>query len=1075
MRRVPPLLPALAALWLAPARPAAAQPVAYNHPELVKKSVEAEHATIHVTAGLEELGQVAARIIDDIWDPLTGLYDYAPDTRVHLVFYDTDDYSNGGAYYYNNKIIIWASALDFDLRGQHNWLRNVLTHEFTHIIQLGAARKWSRRVPFVYLQAMDYEPEKRDDVVQGFPNVVGSYALPGTIVPAWFAEGTAQHMVAGHRYDYWDSQRDMLLRDRALHGTLFDLQEMASFDKTTVGGESVYNQGFAFVDWLAERYGEESLARITRALARPSRVSMARALEEGVGVDGETLWAEWKAGLEARYAAQRAAVEAGGEVAGVRVSDSAAGGDGRGGREAYHELKAPRTLRPPGAHVHAHGGACSMMGLGEAGFGPPDALGPTNNLYPRVSPDGRWVYYVSNGDADWLGATALWRFDRVERTVEKVLDNVRGSFSLTPDGRSAVFARTSPADEHGSHYKDLYQYWFEEELTRRLTEGARLTQPDVAPDGRSVVCVQNGGGSTWLATVVLDSLDGPAWKELSKRQRARAPKLAPRRLTDSPYGTQFFQPRYSPDGATIAAARALKHGRDIVLVDAAGAQREWLATELDERGPQWTADGSALLYSRDEGGIFDVFRRPRAGGPAERLTRTVGCAFMPAATAGGDTLYFASFEDRGFRLRELAGARPRAPTPAPPRPDALDAVPRAPFDDSAGPPPEWGPQRNEFEKAFFIPRLVVDDGELKPGVYLLNTDILERFSLTGSFAAARLTNLDLYGAASWAVTRSTWFAEFYGMVRDTDERFDDPAVIVGERDGAPVYDTFGVSYRFSLVEGHGGLRRRLNDATTFELSGSLAKYKARYRTAPATTVNYDYYHGRGLRLALEHEVDLGRTVDEFINPRGRSGWSLELRQHWDELIREFEVTPAGLLAEVFDPAVFFEAAGSAHRSWPVPGLPKVSFAVEGRGAWIADDGVDDFFHAYAGGLTGLKGYSYYSLGGTRAALAHVKLGFPLIERVGWPLGPWHFKRAYLQLFAGAGDAWGGGADAFDLKREAGADLKLFMTSWSLLPTAIQLTGAWGLDEYRVPELDPGETYGHEWRWYATLLFDFDVF
>lgn len=1060
---------ALAAL----AGAAHAQPVPYNHPELEWKSFESEHAVVHVHAGLEELGQVAATVLDDVWGPVTGLYGYEPDTRLHLVFYDTDDYSNGGAYYYNNKIVIWATSLDFDLRGQHNWLRNVLTHEFTHIVQLGAARKWSRQVPFVYLQAMGYEPEKRSDVVQGFPNTIASYPFPGTIVPAWFAEGVAQHMVEGHHYDFWDSHRDMLLRDRVLHGTLFDFQEMASFDKPTVGGESVYNQGFSFVNWLAERYGEASLAAITRELSKPTRVSMSRAMRDAVGVDGETLWREWKADLEARYASQLAAVE-GRETRGRRISGDAETGEGAGGGpETHDELRAPRELHPAGRHGF---GQCA--GLGDADFelAPPDSLGPTNNLYPRLSPDGRWVYYVSNGDADWLGATSLWRWDRVEHGREKVLDNVRGAFSLTPDGKAVVFARTSPADGDGCHYKDLYVHWFEEKLTRRLTEGARLTQPDVAADGRRVVAVRNGGGSTWLETLELDSLDGPAWKALSKRQRKEAPKLRSRRLTDSPYGTQFFQPRFSPDGTTVAVARALKHGRDIVLVDAAsGEQREWLATELDERYPQWTEGGRALLYSRDEGGVYDVFRRPLDGGAAERLTRTTGCALMPAASANGDTLWFASFEDRGFRLQELAGARALDEAAAP-RPGYADAIPPATFDDLSGPAIDWGPPANEFEKLFFIPRLVVDDGQLKPGLYLLNVDVMERFALTASVAAARATNLDLFASVDWAATKNTWFTEIYGMVRDHDERFDDPQVIVGENpDGSPVYDTFGVSYRFYLTEGHVGLRRRLSDALTLEAAGHLAKYKARYRIHPATTVNYDYYKGAGLRLKLKSEFDRGQTVDQFINPRGRGWWEVEARQHWDRLIREFEVTNAGLLAEVYDPATFFEVEGGAGRSWAAPFLPKVSLTLDGRGAWIADDGVDDFFYSYAGGLTGLKGYSYYSLGGTRMGLVHLKVGFPLLERVGVPLGPWHFKRAYLQLFAGAGDAWGGTTDAFDPKKEAGADLKLFLTSWSLMPTAITLSGAYGLDEFRVPELEPGVTYGKEWRWYATLLFDFDVF
>ncbi|MDP2361086.1 MAG: hypothetical protein Q8O14_10075 [bacterium] len=1058
-------------LLLALAARIAAQPVAYNHPDLEWHSSELAHCTIHVHEGLEDLGLVAAQIMEEIWDPITSLYGYEPDTRVHLIFYDTDDYSNGGAYFYNNKIIIWATSLDFDLRGQHNWLRNVLTHEFTHIVQLGAARKFSRQMPFLYFQMMGYEPEKRDDVVQGFPNRVASYPLAGTMVPAWFAEGTAQRMVEGHRYDFWDSHRDMVLRDRVLHGALFDLDEMASFDKNSVGGESVYNQGFSLVNWIAERHGDESLRRLSEELARPHRLSMATAMERVLGVDGHELWRRWKADLEEDYARQLAGVDGRG-VEGRLVSTSRVVSQAGGGRDEHREeLRTPPTSLAP--HLPA-GSCCAGLGAVCAFPEAADELGPTNNINPRVSPDGRHVYYASNGDADWLGMTDLWRYDRQAGTCEKVLPNIRGPFALSPDGASVIFSRTSPVDKLGRHYRDLYQYWFEEKVTRRLTEGARLSQPDLAPDGRRLVAVQNGGGSTWPVLFELDSLDGPAWQALSKRQRKAAPRLQARRLGQEPYGSQFFQPRWDPRGTRIVAARAWGHGRDLVELDpATGATRELLATQLDERQATFSADGRWLVYAQDEGGIFNIWRLDLEEGRRERLTAVTGGAFMP--TLAGDTLYYSGYRDQGFRLFELAPLHDQQDAPAALRPHYAEAIPPLGTADQDPAPRTWQPLRTEFEKPFWIPRLVVDDGELKPGLFFLNMDVFEKVELSGGVAAARLTNMDLFASASAALGKGAVFTELYGMTRDHDERFDDPFVIVGETpDGAPRFDQYGVRYRFSLAEGHLGWRRRLSDVLSVEGAVSLANYKASYKRPPLT-VNYDYYKGTGLRLRFDHQLEAGRRVDDFINPRGRRWASLELRQHWDRLIDGFEVSSAGLLEEVYTPATFLEGELALGRSWALPFWPALSLTVDGKAALIGDAEVDDFFHTYAGGLMGLRGYSYYSLGGVRKALGHVRLGFPIIRRVGWPLGPWHVKRLYGSLNAGAGDAWGGRGPAFDLKREVGGDLKLFLTSWAMLPTALTVGAAYGLDEFRVPALDPGEFYGREWRWYATLLFEFDVF
>ena len=69
----------------------------------------------------------------------------ALDEMIEKIIKDVDDYSNGSAYFYDNKIIIWAKPLDYDLRGSHRWLQDVITHEYTHIVQLGASMKFSRK------------------------------------------------------------------------------------------------------------------------------------------------------------------------------------------------------------------------------------------------------------------------------------------------------------------------------------------------------------------------------------------------------------------------------------------------------------------------------------------------------------------------------------------------------------------------------------------------------------------------------------------------------------------------------------------------------------------------------------------------------------------------------------------------------------------------------------------------------------------------------------------------------------------------------------------------------------------
>ena len=108
-------------------------------------------------------------VAEEVHGPLTALYDHEPDLPVHFIIRDTDDYANGAAYFFDNKVEIWATNLDFGYRGTSQWIRNVVTHEYAHIVSIQAAMKMSRRVPAIYFQLISFEREKRPDVLQGYP------------------------------------------------------------------------------------------------------------------------------------------------------------------------------------------------------------------------------------------------------------------------------------------------------------------------------------------------------------------------------------------------------------------------------------------------------------------------------------------------------------------------------------------------------------------------------------------------------------------------------------------------------------------------------------------------------------------------------------------------------------------------------------------------------------------------------------------------------------------------------------------------------------------------------------------
>ncbi|MBN1464269.1 biopolymer transporter Tol, partial [candidate division KSB1 bacterium] len=192
--------------------PTAHAQLEYSHPELEWFSIKTEHFEVHYHEGAERTARVVAKVAEDIYKPVTDFYDWRPDGAIHFIIKDHDDNSNGAAYYYDNKVEIWAPQMTFILRGTHSWLRNVVTHEFSHMISLGTSRKVTRKVPALYVQWMQYEPERRTDVLYGYPNQLASYAVPMTVTPMWLAEGMAQFQAPDLDYDRWDTHRDMLIR-----------------------------------------------------------------------------------------------------------------------------------------------------------------------------------------------------------------------------------------------------------------------------------------------------------------------------------------------------------------------------------------------------------------------------------------------------------------------------------------------------------------------------------------------------------------------------------------------------------------------------------------------------------------------------------------------------------------------------------------------------------------------------------------------------------------------------------------------------------------------------------------------
>ncbi len=1011
----------LAALLLAVGM-AQAQPYDANHPELYWHTFETDHFIFVYHDGAERTANTIARIAEEIYGPVTSLYGYEPDTKISFVVKDTDDYANGGAYYYNNKIVIWCTALDYDLRGSVNWLRNVVTHEFTHIIQLGASRKLPRPVPAVYFQVLAYEEEKRPDVLYGYPNVLASYPVAMTVMPMWFAEGTAQANHTDLEYDYWDSHRDMQLRVRTLNDSLLSLNDMEVFGKNSLGNEGVYNHGFALVLFIREKYGEQALRDLSHEMSKLHRISFDGAVEDVLHISADELYADWTAWMDSSYARRT-------EV----IRDNVVEGE-------------------------------------------PFARDGYANLYPRWGePDGDKIYYSSNAGHDYMSQRSLMVKDLEGDEAETLIPYVASPFDITEDGRWLIYSQIT-RQSNESNYADLYLYDLEEKKKVRLTRSARAMEPVFLPDESAVIFVLNKDGTKDLARIDLPERD--QWMDLK-------PLVADsvRRLTDSHDGSQVWRPRVSPDGEWIAYSWNRDVGRDIRLIRPDGSDMvEFITGPADQRDPAWSADGESIIFSSDETGIFNLYRYscdPHSLGSTaetvEPLTNVVGGAFMPDVREDGAIVY-TQYSEYGFEVRILEDPQPVDYDKLTYDSKFLDRLPPVDYDDTAYEPARTKMYKPLFESMFLVPRIGFDYGKFKPGMYVFSNDVLERLMMFGGFAMNTDGEFDAFGLFDFRALRPTLFLEGYYLKRIHNEEFDDPYIIkdtkIVDGEPVPIYDRYGVDYSFHLMEVDGGARMKLWDPVDVELRAVWSRYQAFLEFEDLSSFHYTYFIGRYVQTRIDFNYT-DPSIKGNVHPKRGLVGQLTAAYEDNDFIDGFEINQDKYtVQEVFTPYRYLRFEGDVTGWWNPLGDLVIQPRL--RGGYL-DHEVDPFMFLYAGGLHGMKGYSYYSMGGSRKVIGSVAVRHPIITadrpRIGWM----HFDGLYGGVFYEAGDAWSDREFSVDrLARSVGFELRTKLYSWYGYPTAVTFSAARGLDHITHTENNTTTLYDPGWRYYLTVLFEFET-
>ena len=984
----------------------------YNHPELIWKTYETEHFIFHYHEGTEKTVSEAAMVAESIYAPITDYYDFRPDTKTTVIIKDTDDFSNGTAYYYDNKLEIWALPLDFDLRGSHRWLQNVITHEFTHIIQIGKSMKASTRFPAFYFQGFSYEKEKRDDVLYGFPKTMFSVPVPGVAVPPWLAEGTAQYMSPSLAYDFWDTHRDMLLRDLAIHDKLLSLDDMNTFGKKGIGSEAVYNQGFSFSNYLIQQFGVDILPRISNILSSKT-FSINHAIYKATGYSGYDLYLKWVDYLNNDY---------------------------------NQKLINVRNNSVEGIVIEGEG---------------------TTNLFPKWSPGGSKIAFISNKDNDYFGQTDLFIYELKDSSSKKISSGVKYAPSWVSD-TSIVFTMRSKPNKNGSKYFDIYYMGLNMDKPIRLTKNSRLRSPVYNSVDSVIAAVSTIDGQSNVSIAKLKS------NEINKEKYDKQPLEF---IEISNFSNQEYISSISWAGSDKILIDVISdHGRDIysIKIDSKNYKAEnpvkIIDTEGDSRNPVLVDE--FVYFSNDYNGIFNISYIDQNQN-FKFLTNVSGGAFMPDIKNG--KLVYSLYKNGGYKISVIDTLMDMSGSNIGYIDYSIPDFTHMSYDSKIDISNHSKDYSGQMSKLHIVPRLMIDYETSKYGLYMFSDDMIGNVSLFSGLSINAIKDIDAFLMFDYKKFKPTFYFNFYWATRHTKQKFDYvningelvPNITINNDVNYQIFSSDiglrfpALNHKFWLSYGYNNYKQNI-----FQLA--YQDFISDGQSQTITTfgkLGFDYFEGHNFSIKLSNKKIKPQFLGKMLPSNGYL-YDLKIGYEFNYFMDGFSLDEEyGTYGSVLKPnhtsrvEFDFSYFDDINQSIFIELSTKLGF--------LSNTDIDDFFYFFGGGLPGIKGYTFYesSLTGSSLWINSIYIRKLLLDKNYFNFRDFMtFNKLSLGLISQCGNIYDNDFDIFldEFKISSGLELRAKGYLFYGYPLALTL-------EHHFAINNPSETKGKS---YIKLLFDF---
>ncbi len=400
------------------------------------------------------------------------------------------------------------------------------------------------------------------ELVHSFQYDIGLSSTDSTrfalgVFPLWIIEGTAEYLSVGRE----DSHTAMWLRDAAMNDDLPTAEQLTREPYKYFP----YRYGQAYMAYIGGKYGD---AAVTNLFKLGGRTGLDSAFVYALGIKADSLSNEWIQAV----------------------------------KDAYLPLVEGRT--PPdeaGRKVLAD-----------------DLDGGKINLSPTISPDGRYIAFIS--ERDLFNINLFIANAETGEVIQRLkngpfdshFDNIRfisSAGSWSPDGKRFAFVVFSQGDNE-IQILDIDSGKIERRIS--VADVGAMHHVAWAPDGQHIAFsgIQGGISNLYLLDITTNSV---------------------RQLTNDRYAD--LQPTWSPDGQQLAFVT--DRGPDGTDFETLSFGKMRLAVydletkEIDvvrpfedamHHNPQYSPDGQSLYFISDQDGFKDIYRQDLRTDETYRVT-----------------------------------------------------------------------------------------------------------------------------------------------------------------------------------------------------------------------------------------------------------------------------------------------------------------------------------------------------------------------------------------------------------------------------------------------------------------------